>query len=119
VEKPFVVKDATVVVNRQSCHATVRLVGPPVVGGYFAGVSAGAHPGESAIGRRLSPKPKPEMDLVLTPSETGSCTAKAVRIATESWGRTRWTTIPIGFSLNVTHRSGRDSRGDESSPPKL
>jgi len=119
VGSSFVVKDAVVVVNGKGCKGVVRLVGPPVVGGYFAGVSTGALPGESVAGRRLNPQERPDMDLVLTPSSTGRCGATAVRIATDSWGRTRWTTVPIEFFVGVTHRSGSDARAKESSPPAL
>lgn len=119
VSSPFVVKEAQVVVNGKGCHGTVRFVGPPVVGGYLAGVSIGGLPGGSVVGRRLTHQTGQRLDVVLTSSSIGLCSSTEVRFAAHSWWRTRWTTVPFAFSVNVTHRTGQDSRAKEASVPAL
>lgn len=117
VKDSFVVTQVKVTTNDASCHGTIRLVGKPVLGGYQAGVSSGPLPGASIIGRRLTPQLGQQLALVLTPSSTGRCQAVRIRIADHAWWRTRWTTLAPSFSVEVTHKTGQDSRAKEASPP--
>jgi hypothetical protein len=119
IRHPFVVTDAQVVVTGAGCQGQVRLVGSPVVGGYLAGVSTGPLPGAAVIGRRLTPQMGPRLALVVTASTTGRCHVREIRFASHSWWRSRWTTVPGGFSVNVTHSTGVDPRTNEASPPAL
>jgi hypothetical protein len=41
---------------------------------------------------------------------TGRPPATQVRVAAKSCGRDRWTTVPLSFSIDVTHSCGQDSR---------
>jgi hypothetical protein len=119
VRHSFVAERIEVVTNSAACRGTIRLVGKPVEGGPLAGVSAGALPGASVIGRRLTPQLGQQLALVLTPYQTGRCQATTIRFASHSWGRTRWTTLDADFVVNVTHRTGQDTRSKEAHPPAL
>jgi hypothetical protein len=119
ISHSFVATNAQVDVTGAGCQGRVRLVGPPVAGGYLAGVAAGPLPGESIIGRRLTPQMGPRLAVVLTGSTVGRCRVKEVRVAAHSWWRDRWTTVPGDFSVDVTHRSGVDPRTKEAAPPAL
>jgi hypothetical protein len=106
----FVVKDVRVLVAGNGCQGDLRLVGTPVEGGYRTGVSAGGLPGTTVVGKRLTTATSPRLAIVLTSSRTGLCHATQIRFGAQSWWRKRWTTVPIDFSISVTHHSGQDSR---------
>jgi hypothetical protein len=40
-------------------------------------------------------------------------------MAVQSWWRTRWSTVPVDFYVNVTHTTGTDSRVNLASVPAL
>jgi hypothetical protein len=117
VDSAFTPRDAEVTVTGNGCHGELRLVGTESTD-YFEGVAAGPMPGSPVIGQRITRSMGLRLAVVLTPSGLGTCQATRVRIASQSWLRTRWTDLPVGLAVNVTHRAGADDRSRDFHPPR-
>lgn len=118
VSHPFHLDASRVSVEGVGCNGTLRLVGPPVEGGYLSGVSHGP-PGVALTSRRITPALGQQVALVLTSTHPGTCSATQLQFATHSWLRERWTTVPVSFSIHVTHATGHDTRVIAGNPPAL
>jgi hypothetical protein len=117
--KPIVVKDIRVDVEGQGCHGRVRLVRARTFHSeYISGVSR-TLPGTTVVGHRITFETGGRIAVVLYSTGTGQCVATKVHVATQSWGRERWTTTPVAFSINVTQPSGQDPRVHEGPPQPL
>jgi hypothetical protein len=105
----FVVSDARLHVAGQGCQGDLRFL-PHPPGPDAVGVSAGALPGASAIGQRITPRSALQLSVVLTPSKAGKCAVDTVDVAARSWGKDRWRSVSVGVEIQAT-RTGSDPRG--------
>jgi hypothetical protein len=108
--KTIVIKDIQVDVTGSGCHGTFRLIHKRTVDAPYINAITTSLPGTAVTGQRISPATGTRLAVVLTSTGIGPCVAQQVRIGSDVWGRERWTTTPLDFSIDVTHSTGMDSR---------
>jgi hypothetical protein len=108
--KTIAIKDIQVDTIGTGCHGTLRLIHQRTVDAPHINAVTTTLPGTAVAGQRISPAVGTRLALVLTSTGAGTCVAQQVRIGSQVWGRERWTTTPLAFSIDVTHSTGTDSR---------